>query len=193
MCNRRSVRRLPIAKILLVLVGFFGIAVQARAQVAPARRPNIVFILADDLGIDGVSCYGGDRFRTTNIDALAQGGVRFQTCLATPLCGPSRCEIMTGRYSFRTGGLTNVSWLGGHGPSPRTGEIPIATVLKNAGYATGHAGNWRQLNLTPRDWGFDEYATDAPRRSTPTTSRTWTNRWAGSWRRWRGWGRAATR
>src|SRR5436309_690018 len=83
-----------------ILLGLLGTARAALAQPAPARRPNIVFILADDLGIDGVSCYGGDRFRTPNIDSMAHTGVRFQTSLATPLCGPSRCEIMTGRYPF---------------------------------------------------------------------------------------------
>src|SRR5690348_7849261 len=81
---------------------------------APLRsaetKPNIVFILADDLGIDGVSCYGADRHQTPHIDQLAASGTRFQTCYAAPLCGPSRCLLMTGRYAFRTGGLTNGSW-----------------------------------------------------------------------------------
>lgn len=121
-------------------------------------RPNILLILADDVGLDLVSCYGADRHRTPNIDALALAGVRFQTCYSTPLCGPSRCQIMTGRYPFRTGGLTNQSF-GAGGPSSRT-EVSIAAQLKRAGYATGQAGKWRQLGQTPRDWGFDEYCTD---------------------------------
>jgi arylsulfatase A-like enzyme len=131
-----------------------------RASGQSPRRPNILFILADDVGMDLVSCYGADLYRTPNIDSLARSGIRFQTCYATPLCGPSRCEALTGRYPFRTGGLTNQSWLGGRGPSPQT-EISIAALLKQSGYATGHAGKWRQLGQTPRDWGFDEYLTDS--------------------------------
>ena len=62
-------------------------------------RPNIIFILADDLGMDGVSCTGGDVHKTPNIDKLAASGTRFETCYAAPLCGPSRCLLMTGRYA----------------------------------------------------------------------------------------------
>src|SRR3954465_7609665 len=69
---------------------------------APAK-PNIIFILADDLGIGNVSCYGADNFKTPNLDALAKGGMRFEHCYAAPLCGPSRALLMTGRYAFRTG------------------------------------------------------------------------------------------
>ncbi|MFA6544757.1 MAG: sulfatase-like hydrolase/transferase [Limisphaerales bacterium] len=123
-------------------------------------RPNILFILADDLGIDGVSCYGADRRRTPEIDRLAASGTRFETCYAAPVCGPSRCLLMTGRYAFRTGGLVNESWRpGGPGARP-AGEQPVAKLLKQAGYATGMAGKWRQLGETPREWGFDEYSTD---------------------------------
>jgi arylsulfatase A len=123
-------------------------------------KPNIVFILADDLGIDGVSCYGADRHKTPHIDQLAASGTRFETCYAAPLCGPSRCLLMTGRYAFRTGGLTNGSWRR-NGPGARSAdEWSIAKVLKQAGYATGQAGKWRQVGETPHDWGFDEYCTD---------------------------------
>src|SRR6478736_4521291 len=76
---------------------------------APSK-PNIIFVLADDLGLDGVSAYGADEHQTPNIDALAASGIRFQNGYAAPLCGPSRCLLMTGRYAFRTGGITNQSW-----------------------------------------------------------------------------------
>jgi arylsulfatase A len=142
---------------LLFAASFFPAAVEAAGS---ATRPNIIFILADDLGIDGLSCYGGDAFNTPNIDRLAASGMRFQTCLSSPLCGPSRCVLMTGRFPFRTGGLNNNSWnAGGTGPVS-TNERPIATLLKQAGYATGMAGKWRQMGETPKDWGFDEYLTD---------------------------------
>ncbi len=125
-----------------------------------ATQPNIVLILADDLGLDGVSCYGSDKHKTPAIDKLAASGLRFETCYAAPLCGPSRCLLMTGRYAFRTGGITNQSWRP-NGPGAKSAdENPVAKLLKQAGYATGMAGKWRQVGETPRDWGFDEYLTD---------------------------------
>lgn len=130
----------------------------AAGQADEARRPNIVFVFADDSGIDSYGCYGSDRFkdRTPNIDALAAEGVRFERCYSTPLCGPSRCVIMTGRYGFRTGGLSN-----GSAANPSYQDEPsLAAILKSAGYATGMAGKWRQMSDSPGDWGFDEYITD---------------------------------
>jgi arylsulfatase A len=126
-----------------------------------SRRPNIIFILSDDYGIEGVGCYGSDRFKTPNMDALAKAGVRFEICHSAPLCGPTRCEFITGRYAFRTGGLTNQSWnpAGGKGPKS-SDEVGIAKTLKQAGYATCSAGKWRQVGETPGDWGFDEWITD---------------------------------
>src|SRR5438552_9754694 len=91
--------------VLLALV--FG---SISAHAADAAKPNIIFILADDLGIDGVSCYGADTHQTPNIDKLAASGTRFETCYAAPLCGPSRCALMSGRYAFRTGGIGSGSW-----------------------------------------------------------------------------------
>jgi arylsulfatase A len=126
---------------------------------APAK-PNIIFILADDLGLDGVGCYGADAHKTPQIDKLAASGTRFETCYAAPVCGPSRCALMTGRYAFRTGGLTNQSWRQGGPGAKSKDENPVAKLLKQAGYATCAAGKWRQIGETPRDWGFDEYCTD---------------------------------
>lgn len=133
-------------------------ATAARSQADPAakRLPNIVFIFADDLGLEGLSCYGGDKYKTPNLDALAAGGTRFDLCYSTPLCGPSRCQLLTGRYPFRTGGTTNQT---AGRPSPDK-EVSIAKVLKQAGYATAHAGKWRQVGASPGGWGFDEFITD---------------------------------
>lgn len=133
-------------------------ATSSAADTKPSR-PNIIFILADDYGIPGVGCYGGNH-KTPHLDALAKGGTRFENCFAEPLCGPTRATLMTGRYVFRTGMLTN-----GHGRlvSPDR-EVCIARVLKQAGYATAVAGKWRQLQYfqTKEDaqrWGFDEFLT----------------------------------
>ena len=77
------------------------------AAESPARRPNIIFILADDLGIGSVSSYGADNFKTPNIDKLAVSGIRFDHCYSSPLCGPSRALLLTGRHAFRTGMIDN--------------------------------------------------------------------------------------
>jgi arylsulfatase A len=129
-----------------------------RVRAADAKRPNVVFIFGDDYGMDGVGCYGSDRAKTLtpNLDALARSGTRFERCYSTPLCGPSRCLLMTGRYGFRTGGLTNQT---AGNPSYRD-EPSVAKILKQTGYATGMAGKWRQMSDSPGDWGFDEYFTD---------------------------------
>ena len=128
------------------------------ASAADPQKPNILFILSDDQGLDGVGCYGSDRFKgkTPNLDALAASGIRFTQCYAMPLCGPSRCTINTGRYGFRTGGSTNGS---AHQPSFKN-EPSLSRTMKQAGYATGMAGKWRQMGDTPGDWGFDEWLTD---------------------------------
>lgn len=120
-----------------------------------ARKPNIIFVLADDLGIGDLSCYGSDHFRTPNIDRLARGGIRYTNGYTAPLCGPSRALIMTGRYAFRTG-ATNQDATGQMKP---TVEMFTPKVLKTAGYATASVGKWGQLPLGPADWGFDENLT----------------------------------
>src|SRR5256885_4475734 len=101
-------------------------------------KPNIILILADDLGWGNVSCYGADHFKTPRIDALASGGIRFDHCYAQPLCGPSRAELLTGRYAFRTGMTGNDS-----GPEVKpAGEVMIPRVLEPAGYGAAPVGQW---------------------------------------------------
>src|SRR3954471_14659368 len=119
---------------------------------AAERRPNIIFIDTDDVGLGDIHFTGGP-FSTPNIDKLAAGGTHFTYCYATPLCGPSRCETLTGRYPFRTGHNSNQSRMA---VSPNS-EIMIPTVLKKAGYVTGSDGKWGQIQLGPGEWGFDEY------------------------------------
>ena len=148
-------------KLLTTLSVGFGMFTAAASHAADVpSRPNIVFILADDLGLDGVSVYGADTHKTPNIDALAASGIRFDTAYAAPLCGPSRCLLMTGRYAFRTGGITNASWRPDGPGAKSTDEQPIAKLLKSAGYATGQSGKWRQVGEEPSAWGFDEFLTD---------------------------------
>jgi len=138
-------------------LGAAALAAPGWAGTAEERRPNIIFIFADDYGIGGVGCYGAE-YKTPSLDALAQTGLRFEYCFSAPLCAPSRALAMTGRFAFRTGVLGNALGAKAH-PSK---EVCIAKVLKQAGYRTAVAGKWRQLSYfqTPEDaqaWGFDEF------------------------------------
>lgn len=116
-------------------------------------KPNIIFILADDLGIGDVGCYGADNYKTPNIDKLASMGMRFTNAYTAPLCGPSRATILTGRHLFRTG-ATNQDATGLMKPEV---ESMMPSYLKKAGYVTTSIGKWGQLPLNPSDFGFDDY------------------------------------
>jgi arylsulfatase B len=122
----------------------FGLSQLALARAGAGRRhkPNVIVILADDLGYDDLGCYGSNVFRTPHIDALAASGVRFTTGYVThPVCAPSRAGLMTGRYQERFGYEFNpVGRDRGLGVS--LNEIMLPQVVKAAGYATGMVGKW---------------------------------------------------
>ena len=136
----------------VILLAVLAAATTGLCAVDATSKPNIILIYSDDVGIGDVGCYGGP-FKTPRIDELAKGGLRFQYCYATPLCGPSRCQTLTGRYPFRTGLISNNSAaaLKGHK------EIMMPTVMKQAGYVTACVGKWGQMPFGPGEWGFDEY------------------------------------
>ena len=145
-------------KILLTTLSLIGAVTLNLLAADKSAKPNIVFILADDYGLESVSCYGSARFKgkTPNMDALAKSGLRFENGYCTPLCGPTRCLLMTGRYGFRTGGTLNQN-----AGQPKSKDEPsLARTLQQAGYVTGMAGKWRQMGESPGDWGFDEFITD---------------------------------
>ena len=148
---------IPLKSLLCLLAGLTAsqAADLPAIERAPTDKPNIVFILADDLGIDNLSCYGGDKYKTPLLDKLAAEGTRFTRAYGSPLCGPSRALIMTGRYAFRTG-ATNQDRVAKIKPED---EIMMPKLLKTAGYATASIGKWSQLGLTPADFGFDTYLT----------------------------------
>ena len=117
-----------------------------------AGKPNIVFILADDLGIGDVNCYGGDRclIETPHIDALAADGVRFLDAHVNhSACGPTRRAIMTGRYNWRFGATVNHGPWGFCGPRPGTDQSTLAKLLKKTGYRTGYVGKWHLGTVMP--------------------------------------------
>lgn len=131
-------------------------------------RPNIIFIMADDLGYADLGCYGQTRIKTPNIDRLAAEGMRFTQCYAgSAICAPSRCVLMTGLHT----GHSTVRGNHGHNAPSHDGEanrvplraddVTVATLLKRAGYATGITGKWGlgEPGSTglPNDHGFDEW------------------------------------
>lgn len=134
---------------------FSLLACVAWAAVAQGK-PNIVLIMADDVGCEPIGAYGGERWKTPHIDALAKSGMRFDYAFSMPVCHPTRVCLMTGKYPFRL----KSKW----GSFPEAEEKnSFAQVLKSAGYATAVAGKW-QLSLMKNDlqqparMGFDEWS-----------------------------------
>lgn len=140
---------------------FLG-SLAATAAAQPARRPNVILFLSDDMGYADIGCYGAKDIRTPNIDKLAREGVKLTDCYSNgAVCTPTRCALMTGRYQQRYGkGLEwalmptdkNVGLLPTHTTLPR--------LLKNAGYRTAIYGKWhlgRETEFNPIRHGFDEY------------------------------------
>jgi arylsulfatase A len=137
-----------------ILATLAVLAVELPLAAAPSlNKPNIIFILADDYGVGEVGCYGGDNYKTPNIDSLAKSGMRYTRAYTAALCGPSRALIMTGRYAFRTGAV-NQDQTGLFTPAA---ETMMPKVLKPAGYVTSMIGKWGQLPSGPSEFGFDDY------------------------------------
>ena len=127
----------------------------AAAPARKARKPNIVYIMADELGYFELSCMGNPNLKTPNVDRMAAEGVRFTQALAgSSVCAPTRCCLMTGKHSGHTSVRKN------DGGTPlRAGEETVASVLKRVGYATGGFGKWgcggRGSTGVPEKHGFD--------------------------------------
>ena len=148
-------RCLFILRLLGVLLGC-AISMAPVTPAAEPRRPNIVFILADDLGYGDSGCYGQQRIQTPNIDRLAAEGMRFTQCYAgSTVCAPSRCALMTGLH---TGHAT----VRGNAFVPlRAQDVTVAEVLKRAGYTTALIGKWGLgepgTSGVPNRKGFDTF------------------------------------
>lgn len=137
-------------------LSWFALPPTTFANQQDALRPNIIFILADDMGFGDLGCYGQQTLTTPNIDRMAAEGMRFTRHYAgSTVCAPSRCVLMTGLH---TG---HCSVRGNQGPGMPDEEVTVAEVLKSAGYATGCFGKWGIGNPPPRDdpnrQGFDEF------------------------------------
>ncbi len=124
-------------------------------NIASATKPNVIVILGDDVGYELLSVNGCQSYNTPNLDRLASKGVRFTQCHATPLCSPSRVELLTGKYNFRN--------YVGFGRLP-TNNRTIGNMFKDAGYSTGIFGKW-QLDggdASMKAFGFDNYIIREP-------------------------------
>ena len=146
----------------IALAGLPLIASAAGAGGA-AGRPNIIFILADDLGWSELGCYGNDFNETPHLDRLATQGMRFtHAYAAAPVCSPYRAALLTGQVPARVG-ITD--YLRPNGPGLSTDHVTIAELLKRNGYATGMIGKWHlsgyryhgaATEVRPVDHGFDK-------------------------------------
>lgn len=149
---------IPILFALLCVLCGHSFAAEKRAT-----KPNIVFIVADDLGYGELGCYGGKEIPTPHLDALAAGGARFSNGYVTaPFCAASRAALLTGRYQTRFGFEFNP--IGAQNAAPGIGlpvaEKTIADRLRDAGYATGLVGKWHlggTAEFHPQRRGFDEF------------------------------------
>jgi len=141
--------------ILIGLILFAGLISCSKEE----QRPNIVLIMADDMGYESIGANGSTEYRTPNIDRLSEKGLRFEHCYSQPLCTPSRVKIMTGKFNFR-----NYEDFGYLNPNQKT----FGNLLQDAGYATLIAGKWQLNGLNrnnennqdvtrPFHFGFDEY------------------------------------
>ena len=161
MCCRRWCGSAPLLFVSAwaMVLGALPSGTATAAEGDRGRPPNIVVVLADDLGIGNVGCFGADAFKTPHIDALAASGLRFTRCYSAPNCGPSRAMMLTGRYGFRTGMTGNDKTAVKLMRDGRTSEVMIPRILAARGYATASAGKWSQIPMEPGDWGFDESIT----------------------------------
>lgn len=155
--------RMLFAPVVLLLV-----AANVFATVEVSAKPNIVLILADDLGWSDLGCYGADLHETPNLDRLAREGVRFTQAYAMSVCSPSRATLLTGKHAARLGmtiwaegslaGPTNRQLLQATSRHdlPHT-EITLAKHLEGAGYLTALIGKWHlgDADHFPETHGFD--------------------------------------
>jgi arylsulfatase A len=148
--SRRRTRRFAWLRIgSVALVAFMAALIAGGSSSAAAERPNVIVIMADDLGYETIGANGGTSYRTPVLDQLAAGGARFDHCYVQPLCTPTRVQLMTGAYNVR-----NYVTFGQMDPALTT----FGNLFQSAGYATCITGKWQLGNDAdlPKTFGFDE-------------------------------------
>ncbi|HCU89032.1 MAG TPA: hypothetical protein DGR97_03770, partial [Gammaproteobacteria bacterium] len=143
-----------------IFIALLALSSVAQAQGVTNKRPNVVIMIADNLGFGDVSAYNiGTRggMRTPNIDKLAADGLQMTQFLVEATCTASRAALMTGRYSVRTG----LSWFADAEPNRlQAEEYTLGELFGDAGYTTAYVGKWhlgRSLQSQPQNQGFDEW------------------------------------
>jgi arylsulfatase A-like enzyme len=138
---------------------------QVQADVS-SPKPNILFIMADDLGKEWISCYGAEDIETPHIDTLAAGGMKFHNAWSMPQCTPSRASLLTGTYPWRNGWVNHWDvprWGVGYFDWKQPENMTFARLMKDLGYATCAAGKWQinDFRIEPqamKKHGFDDWA-----------------------------------
>ncbi|MBI1830851.1 MAG: arylsulfatase [Planctomycetes bacterium] len=147
-------------RFILLAIAFLGCITPAHAQ--GAKKPNIIYILADDLGYGEVGCYGQKKIKTPQLDKLAANGLRFtQHYAGNAVCAPSRCVLMTGKHSGHARIRNNIE-MKPDGQQPiAENTVTIARLLKALGYVTGMIGKWglgmHDSSGDPQKQGFDHF------------------------------------
>lgn len=158
-------RLLPSLHIFAILLFSTVLPTHGRDE-QRVEKPNILFIMVDDLGKEWISCYGAEGIRTPNIDALAEGGMKFHNAYSMPQCTPSRATLLTGKYPWRNGYVNHWDvprWGVGYFDWKQRENTTFARLMKDLGYATCAAGKWQinDFRLEPqamRKHGFDDWA-----------------------------------
>ena len=159
--RRNNLKVFRMSRLVLGLISVLLFATNGLAE----EKPNIILIMADDVGIEGLGCYGGVSYKTPNLDKMAANGVRFTHAYSQPLCTPTRVQLMTGKYNHR-----NWTSFGILDPNEKT----FGHAMSAAGYATAIIGKWqlqsydppdlpgaakrRGTGMHPKNAGFDAYA-----------------------------------
>ncbi|MDP4624530.1 MAG: sulfatase-like hydrolase/transferase [Akkermansiaceae bacterium] len=145
-----------------------------------ADRPNIIFMMLDDCSAVEFSCYGTEDHpagqQTPEVDSIAESGLRFETCWATPMCKPTRALLMSGKYAYQTGQYGN--WLTGAEADFPKHHKPISKTLKEHGYKTAISGKWHLPGSVGQpEYGWDEYSMLGGYIGKPETDIEWDGPW----------------
>lgn len=148
-------KNMLLHRIILLVV-----ALLVASNQACAKQPNVIVIMADDLGAEGLACYGSEIYATPNLDRMASEGVLFRNAYTTPLCTPTRVMLMSGLYPNRTGFRALISK--DKGVRMPASIKTFGHYFQDAGYATAIAGKWQlgkfdEYPGQPTEHGFDEY------------------------------------